>query len=114
MFTTIQYYVLVDFRTVNLYLYKNTKLLPIVWGIFDVQDISGFGSTSVFMWMVVIILTDFYHYFNLILVEAVSAGHSGRAVWGVGVGRLVAGIVSLDPAQGTDVCPRLSVLCCPV
>jgi hypothetical protein len=42
------------------------------------------------------------------------AGHSGRAVWGVGLGRLIAGIVGSNPAQGMDVCPRLSVLCCPV
>jgi hypothetical protein len=42
------------------------------------------------------------------------AGHSGRAVSGVGLGRLVAGIVGSNPAQGMDVCPRLSVLCCPV
>jgi hypothetical protein len=31
-----------------------------------------------------------------------------------GLGRLVAGIVGSNPAQGMDVCPRLSVLCCPV
>jgi hypothetical protein len=43
-----------------------------------------------------------------------SAGHSGRAVWGVGLGRLVAGIVGSNPAQGMDVCPRISVFCCPV
>jgi hypothetical protein len=42
------------------------------------------------------------------------AGHSGRAVRGVGLGRLVAGIVGSNPAQGMDVCLRLSVLCCPV
>jgi hypothetical protein len=29
-------------------------------------------------------------------------------------GRLVAGIVGSNPAQGMGVCPRLSVLCCPV
>jgi hypothetical protein len=33
------------------------------------------------------------------------AGHSGRAVWGVGLGQLVAGIVGSNPAQGMDVCP---------
>jgi hypothetical protein len=43
-----------------------------------------------------------------------TAGHSGRAIWGVGLGWLVAGIVGSNPAQGMDVCPRLSVLCCPV
>jgi hypothetical protein len=42
------------------------------------------------------------------------AGHSGRAVWGVGLGWLVAGIVGSNPTQGMDVCPRRSVLCCPV
>jgi hypothetical protein len=42
------------------------------------------------------------------------AGHSGRAVWGVGLGLLVAAIVGSNPAQGMVVCPRLSVLCCPV
>jgi hypothetical protein len=34
-----------------------------------------------------------------------AAGHSGRAVWGVGLSRLVAGIVASNPAQGMDVCP---------
>jgi hypothetical protein len=33
------------------------------------------------------------------------AGHSGRAVWGVGLGRLVAGIVGSNPAQGMHVYP---------
>jgi hypothetical protein len=42
------------------------------------------------------------------------AGHSGRAVRGVGLYRLVAGIVGSNPAQGMDVCPRPSVLYCPV
>jgi hypothetical protein len=48
------------------------------------------------------------------MVKYSQVGHSGRAVWGVGLGRLVAGTVSSNPAQGMDVCPRLSVLCCPV
>jgi hypothetical protein len=39
-----------------------------------------------------------------------NAGHSGRAVWGVGLGRLVAGIMGSNPAQGMDVCP-LSFCC---
>jgi hypothetical protein len=30
------------------------------------------------------------------------------------LGRLVAGIVGSNSAQGMDVCPCLSVLCCPV
>jgi hypothetical protein len=42
------------------------------------------------------------------------AGPSGRAVRGLGLGRLVAGIVGSNPAQGMDVCPRVSMLCCPV
>jgi hypothetical protein len=50
---------------------------------------------------------------NVRLISAL-ASHSGRAVGGVGLGRLVAGIVGSNPAQGMDVCPRLSVLCCPV
>jgi hypothetical protein len=49
-----------------------------------------------------------------ILYGSGNAGHRGRAVWGVGLGRLVAGIVGSNPAQGMDVCLRLSVLCCPV
>jgi hypothetical protein len=53
-----------------------------------------------------------YLYYSL--VRGVIAGYSGRAVWGVGLGRLVAGIVGSNPAQGMDVCPRLSVLYCPV
>jgi hypothetical protein len=48
------------------------------------------------------------------LVKNLLAGHSGHAVWGVGLGRLVAGIVGSNPAQGMDVCPLSSVLCCPV
>jgi hypothetical protein len=48
------------------------------------------------------------------VMQIIMAGHSGRAVWDVGLGRLVAGIVGSNPTQGTDVCPRLSVLCCPV
>jgi hypothetical protein len=52
---------------------------------------------------------SWFHHPNIIL-----AGHSGRAVWGVCLGRLVAGIVGSNPAQGMDVCPRLSVFCCPV
>jgi hypothetical protein len=32
----------------------------------------------------------------------------------VGLGRLVAGIVGSNPASGMDVCPRPSMLCCPV
>jgi hypothetical protein len=49
-----------------------------------------------------------------IIASFATAGHSGRAVWGVDLGRLIAGIVGSNPAQGMDVCPRLSVLCCPV
>jgi hypothetical protein len=30
------------------------------------------------------------------------------------LGRFDTGIVGLNPAQGMDVCPRLSVSCCPV
>jgi hypothetical protein len=33
---------------------------------------------------------------------------------GVGLGRLVTGIVGSNPARGMDVCPCVSVLCCPV
>jgi hypothetical protein len=44
---------------------------------------------------------------DFIIVIIYGAGHSGRAVWGVGLGRLVAGIVGSNPAQGMDVCPRL-------
>jgi hypothetical protein len=49
-----------------------------------------------------------------ISLRSIFSGHSGCAVWGVGHGRLVAGIVGSNPAQGVDVCPRLSVLYCPV
>jgi hypothetical protein len=51
---------------------------------------------------------------NFFLYVMLLAGHSGRAVWGVGLGRLVTRIVGSNPAQGMDVCPSLSVLCCPV
>jgi hypothetical protein len=39
---------------------------------------------------------------------------SGRAVWGVGLGRLDTGIAGSNPAHGMDICPRLFVACCPV
>jgi hypothetical protein len=52
------------------------------------------------------------HYYDELKMEF--SGRSGRAVWGVGVGRVVAGIVGSNPAESMDVCPRLSVLCCPV
>jgi hypothetical protein len=46
--------------------------------------------------------------------DKTDAGHSGRAVWGVGRGRLGAGIVGSNSTQRMDGCPRLSVLCCPM
>jgi hypothetical protein len=48
------------------------------------------------------------------IANTVFAGHKSRAVWRVGLGRMVAGIVGSNPAQGMDVCPRISVLWCPV
>jgi hypothetical protein len=42
------------------------------------------------------------------------AGHSRRAVWGVGLDRLDTGIVGSNLIQGMDVCPLLSVLRCNV
>jgi hypothetical protein len=50
-----------------------------------------------------LILVMHVHFIEKIM--KVNAGHSGRAVWGVGLGRLVAGIVGSNPAQGMDVCP---------
>jgi hypothetical protein len=41
-------------------------------------------------------------------------GHSGHAICGKGLDRLNTGIVGSNPAQDMDVCPRLSVLSCPV
>jgi hypothetical protein len=38
----------------------------------------------------------------------------GRVVWCEGIDLLDSEIVGLNPAQGIDVCPRLSVLYCPV
>jgi hypothetical protein len=46
-----------------------------------------------------------YSVTSCICVLTFSAGHSGRAVWGVGLGWLVAGIVGSNHAQGMDVCP---------
>jgi hypothetical protein len=51
---------------------------------------------------------------DYVAVCKINAGHSGRAVWDVGLDRLDSGIIGSNPAQGMDVCPRLSVLCCPV
>jgi hypothetical protein len=41
-------------------------------------------------------------------------GLSARAVCGVGLVRSDTGIVCSNPALGMDVCPRISVICCPV
>jgi hypothetical protein len=41
------------------------------------------------------------------------AGPGGRA-FGVGLGRLVTGIVGSNSSRGMDVCLCVSVLCCPV
>jgi hypothetical protein len=38
----------------------------------------------------------------------------GRTFWGVGLNRSNTEIVGLNPTQGADVFPLLSVLCCPV
>jgi hypothetical protein len=46
--------------------------------------------------------------------SVVNAGHSGCVVWGMGLDRSDTGLVGLNPAQGMDVCPCLSVLCCSV
>jgi hypothetical protein len=42
------------------------------------------------------------------------ADHSDCAVRGVGLDRSDAGTVDSNPAQGLDVCPLFSMLCCPV
>jgi hypothetical protein len=42
------------------------------------------------------------------------ADYSGRAAEDVGPGRLYTAIVSKNPAQDMNVCPRLSALCCTV
>jgi hypothetical protein len=51
---------------------------------------------------------------NLRTASVIFAGNSGRAVWGVDLSRLDTRIMGSNPAQDMDVCPRLSVLCCPV
>jgi hypothetical protein len=38
------------------------------------------------------------------------AGHGGRVIWGVGLSRLVAGIVGSNPARGVDGCLYVSLL----
>jgi hypothetical protein len=47
---------------------------------------------------------------NLFIVLSSEVAHSGRVAWGVGVDRSDTGIVGSNPAQGMDVCRRLSVL----
>jgi hypothetical protein len=51
---------------------------------------------------------------TLSVCNCLCAGSGGLAVWGVGLDRLYDDSVGSNPAQGMDVCPRLSVLCCPV
>jgi hypothetical protein len=60
-------------------------------------------------WFIYLVITQFawglfYAAISILSFRPV-AGHSGRAVWGVGLGRLVARIVGSNPAQGMDVCP---------
>jgi hypothetical protein len=43
-----------------------------------------------------------------------AAGPGGRAIQGVGLGRLVTDIVGSNHAGGLDVCLCVSMLCCPV
>jgi hypothetical protein len=35
-------------------------MLSIVWGIFDIHNVLGVGSTPVFLWLAVMILTLFF------------------------------------------------------
>jgi hypothetical protein len=48
------------------------------------------------------------------LAKTVHTAQQGRAVWGVGLGRLDTEIVGSNPAQSMDVSPYLPVSCCPV
>jgi hypothetical protein len=41
-------------------------MFPTVWGIFDIQDVTGIGSTVTFKWFIVIILTDTEYCFRLV------------------------------------------------
>jgi hypothetical protein len=50
-------------------------------------------------------MKGFYAQDIIVSTMSLKAGHSGRTVWGVGLGRLVAGIVGSNPAQSMDVCP---------
>jgi hypothetical protein len=46
----------------------------------------------------------------------VDSGHSGHANFGVALGHFVAGIMVLNPIQGTELClrPSVVVFCCTV
>jgi hypothetical protein len=48
----------------------------------------------------------------LFVDKSVQVGPSVQAVWGIGLDRLDAEILGLNPTYSMDVC--LSVLCCPV
>jgi hypothetical protein len=56
----------------------------------------------------------FVHPFAIITVIYIRTGPGGGAVYGVGLGRSVTGIVGLNPARGMDVRLCISVSCCPV
>jgi hypothetical protein len=86
--------------------------LFIAWGIFDVYNISGVGCAPVFRWLVVTVLTDYLLFCILRLVVPVSIAERSKAC--IVYNRLNIGIACLNPAWGMDVCPRVSVLCCPV
>lgn len=40
------------------------------------------------------------------------AGHSGPAIWDVGLVRLDSGTLGSNPTRGMDIFRRISVLCC--
>jgi hypothetical protein len=49
--------------------------------------------------------------YDLSILTWLRAGPGGRAVKGVGFGRLITGIVVSNPVRGIDVCLCVSVLC---
>jgi hypothetical protein len=49
-------------------------------------------------------------YENNIKIITKKAGHSGRAVWAVGLDRLDGETVGSNPLWGIDVCPRLIII----
>lgn len=60
------------------------------------------------------LITRYSILYYFLYVICIFAGHSGHAIWGLGLARLGTGIVVWNSAQAIEDCRRVYVLCCAV